>query len=88
MNDFFSRLSYSFGNEDWNTEYQALKVKPSDKVVCITASGGRPLNLLLQDCEQVVTVDANKIQNYLLKLKSAALKEVDYEEYLDFLVAR
>lgn len=88
MNDFFSRLSYSFGNEDWNTEYQALKVKPNDKVVCITASGDRPLNLLLQDCRQVVTVDANKIQNYLLKLKSAALKELDHEEYLDFLFAR
>jgi S-adenosylmethionine-diacylglycerol 3-amino-3-carboxypropyl transferase len=88
MKDFFSRLSYSFGNEDWNTEYQALKVTPNDKVVCITASGDRPLNLLLKDCAQVISVDANKIQNYLLKLKGAALKELDHEEYLDFLFAR
>lgn len=88
MKNFFSRLSYSFGNEDWNTEYQALKIRPKDRVVCITASGDRPLNLLLQDCEQVVSVDANRVQNYLLKLKGAALKELSHEEYVDFLFAK
>jgi S-adenosylmethionine-diacylglycerol 3-amino-3-carboxypropyl transferase len=56
-------------------------------VVCITASGDRPLNLLMQDCAEVVTVDLNLVQNYLLQLKSAALKEFSYDEYLLLLFA-
>ncbi|MDR3624196.1 MAG: DUF3419 family protein [Chlamydiales bacterium] len=85
MKDFFSRLSYSFGNEDWNSEYKALKIQKTDRVVCITASGDRPLNLLFPECAQVVSVDINKIQNYLLKLKCAGLQELEYEDYITFL---
>lgn len=85
MADFFSRLSYSFGNEDWNSEYKALKIQPTDRVLCITASGDRALNLLYKDCAEVVSVDMNKIQNYLLKLKCASLEELSYEDYLSFL---
>lgn len=84
---FFSRLSYSFGNEDWITESRALKIKSGDRVLCITASGDRPLHLLLDDCKEIVSIDANNIQNHLLNLKMAAMKELDYEEYLAFLGA-
>lgn len=84
---FFSRLSYSFGNEDCHTEREALNIQPSDRVVCITASGDRPLHLLLDECEEVVSVDLNPVQNYLLYLKMAALEHLAYEEYLNFLGA-
>lgn len=87
MTKFFSRLSYSFGNEDWKTEKKALQIKPSDRVLCITASGDRPLNLLTNPCQEMVCVDANQIQNHLLKLKSAAMQSFEYEEYLTFLGA-
>jgi S-adenosylmethionine-diacylglycerol 3-amino-3-carboxypropyl transferase len=82
---FFSQLSYSFGNEDWETERQALKVRSGDRVFCITASGDRSLHVLLEDCGEVVSVDANSIQNYLMKLKSAAIAELEYDEYHSFL---
>ncbi len=85
MSPFFSRLSYSFGNEDWLTEYKALQVKPDSRVVCITASGDRPLNLLTQDCQEIIAIDANPIQNYLLDLKATALKHLDDEAYSSFL---
>jgi S-adenosylmethionine-diacylglycerol 3-amino-3-carboxypropyl transferase len=85
MSKFFKRLSYSYGNEDWRSEKEALKVK--GRVLCITASGDRPLHLLLDDCEEVVSIDANPIQNYLLDLKSVAMHELDFEEYLAFLGA-
>lgn len=85
MTPFFSRLSYSFGNEDSLTERKALKIHKNDRVMCITASGDRPLHLLLDDCKEIVAVDANPIQNYLLALKIAALQQLDYEEYLAFL---
>lgn len=85
MPEFFKRLNYSFGNEDWRTEKKALQIKPNDTVLCITASGDRPLHLLLNDCKEIVSVDANPIQNYLLSLKCAALQKFDFETYLNFL---
>lgn len=87
MSEFFSRLNYSFGNEDWKTEQKALRVRPSDRVLCITASGDRPLNILFEDCKELVTIDANPLQNHLLSLKMAAMKRLDYKEYLAFLGA-
>jgi S-adenosylmethionine-diacylglycerol 3-amino-3-carboxypropyl transferase len=85
MDDFFSRLSYSFGNEDWKTEQAALKIQPKDKVLCITASGDRPLNLLMNECSEIVSIDANPIQNYLLDLKMAAMQLFPHDRYLSFL---
>lgn len=87
MTQFFKRLSYSLGNEDWRTERRALQLKPEDEVLCITASGDRPLNLLVRDCKKIVCIDANPIQNYLLQLKIAAMKKLEHQEYLEFLGA-
>lgn len=84
-NTFFSRLSYSFGNEDWESERKALRIQPGNRVFCITASGDRPLHLLLDDCSEVVSIDANPIQNYLMNLKCAAMKHLEYQDYLSFL---
>lgn len=85
MANFYERLSYSFGNEDWSTEQRALQITPKDSVICITASGDRPLNLLTANCKELLSIDANPIQNYLLYLKSAALSEFDYADYLAFI---
>lgn len=87
MKRFFTRLNYSFGNEDWRVEQKALQIQSSDHVLCITASGDRPLHLLLDDCKQLTSIDANPVQNYLLKLKGAAIQTLPYEEYLQFLGA-
>jgi S-adenosylmethionine-diacylglycerol 3-amino-3-carboxypropyl transferase len=85
MEEFFSRLSYSLGNEDWRTERRALSIGPEDCVLCITGSGDRSLHVLLEDCKEVISIDANKAQNFLLELKIAALKELDFDNYLSFL---
>lgn len=85
MSVFFKRLNYSFGNEDWDTESKALEIKPQDRVVCITASGDRPLNLLTSECKEMISVDMNHHQNQLLKLKAAAMHYLDFKDYLDFL---
>ena len=84
---FYERLSYSFGNEDPATEQRALKIQPDDTVVCVTASGDRPLNLLVDDCKKIYSIDLNPIQNHLLELKKQAMKELDFEDYLAFLGA-
>lgn len=85
MSSFYSKLNYSFGNEDWQTEQKALKIKPDDRLLCITASGDRPLNLLCNPCKEIVAIDANPVQNHLLRLKIAAMQTLEYEEFLDFL---
>ncbi len=87
MGSFFSLLRYSFGNEDWRTEQEALQIQPNDRVLVITASGDRPLNLLVRPCKKIVSVDANPIQNNLLQLKKAAMQSLSYSDYLSFLGA-
>ena len=82
---FYSRLSYSIGNEDWKSDHAALKLQPKDRVLCVTASGDRPLNLLHSECQEIVAVDANPWQNALLDLKKAAMEKLDYDHYLAFL---
>ena len=88
MSVFFNRLNYSFGNEDWKTEKKALSLRSGDRVVCITASGDRPLNLLTSDCGEMIAVDLNQYQNYLLDLKVAAMKVLEFDDYLNFLEGR
>lgn len=83
--DFYKQLNYSLGNEDWYVEEQALRVTPGDRVVCVTASGDRPLHLLITNCAEIISIDMNRIQNYLLDLKLTAITKLDYEKYLAFL---
>ncbi|MDN3505044.1 MAG: DUF3419 family protein [Rhabdochlamydiaceae bacterium] len=85
MTSFYSILSYSFGNEDWRTEQKALQIKSDNHIVCVTASGDRPLNLLSLDCAKITAVDANSTQNHLLDLKKSAMKNLDYYSYIEFL---
>ncbi|MDR3476414.1 MAG: DUF3419 family protein [Gammaproteobacteria bacterium] len=83
--DFYTKLNYSIGNEDWRVEAQALRVKKESRVICVTASGDRPLHLLMTDCAEIISIDMNRTQNYLLELKIAAIAKLDYEKYLAFL---
>jgi S-adenosylmethionine-diacylglycerol 3-amino-3-carboxypropyl transferase len=83
--DFYQRLNYTLGNEDWDVEKQALRINPGDHILCVTASGDRPLHLLMTDCAKVTSIDMNSSQNHLLELKIAATSQLDYEEYLAFL---
>jgi S-adenosylmethionine-diacylglycerol 3-amino-3-carboxypropyl transferase len=87
VSKFYERLSYSFGNEDPFTEIKALSVKKEDTVVCVTASGDRPLNLMAQDLGKIYAIDLNPIQNHLLSLKIQAMQQLDFEDYLSFLGA-
>lgn len=87
MAHFFSQLRYSFGNEDWRTEQLALPLHPQANVLCITASGDRPLNLLSHPCQRMVCIDANPAQNHLLHLKSTAMQNLPYQDYIAFLGA-
>lgn len=85
INTFKNVLNYSTCNEDSLTEIKALHINATDNILCITGSGGRVLNLLTQNPKKIVAIDFNPIQNWLLELKIAAIKNLDYDEYTKFL---
>ena len=85
---FSERISYSSCNEDSKSELEALRLGPGKRVFCITAGGGRVLNLLYDRPQEIVAVDVNPTQNYLLELKIAAMRALGYQPYLGFLGVR
>lgn len=82
---FFSTINYSSVNEDWRTEIAALNLQEDGRVLCVTGSGDRPLDLLAAAPTRVMAIDLNRAQNCLLRLKTAALKELPFEDYTAFL---
>lgn len=85
MPSFFDSLNYSSVNEDWRTEARGLKLEPGARVLCITGSGDRPLDLLAGAPVEITAIDASIPQNQLLHLKAAALRILDYDDYVAFL---
>jgi S-adenosylmethionine-diacylglycerol 3-amino-3-carboxypropyl transferase len=85
MKKFTETLNYSSFNEDSNSEIMSLKIKEDDNVLCITGSGSRVLSLLTQAPLHITAIDMNPCQNYLLELKLAAIKEFEYDDYLNLL---
>lgn len=84
MKNFLSRINYSSINEDSISEIRALNIKNSDRVLCITGSGSRTLDLLTQNPKEIISIDINPSQNYLLELKMTAIHEFDYEDFIRF----
>jgi S-adenosylmethionine-diacylglycerol 3-amino-3-carboxypropyl transferase len=82
---FFNEIIYSSSNEDSESEKKALCLTDNDVLLCITGSGARPLDLLIENPEKIVSVDFNETQNHLLELKMAAYKVFTYSEFCHFI---
>ncbi len=80
---FFQNLNFSSANEDGETELKALA--GTRRIVCLTGSGTRPLDLLLSAADEVVALDINPVQNALLELKVAAIRTLGYDDLIAFL---
>jgi S-adenosylmethionine-diacylglycerol 3-amino-3-carboxypropyl transferase len=80
-----NNLTYTSSYEDSHTDLEALKIKPTDVVLCITGSGARTLELLLGGGKKYISVDISSAQNFLLELLVAAFKSLSYEDILQFL---
>ncbi len=79
---FFQNLNFSSANEDGATELQALA--GAKRILCLTGSGTRPLDMLLSNADEVVALDINPTQNALLELKIAAIRALDHRAFLAF----
>ena len=85
MSRFGRTLNYASVNEDWCAEAAGLQLRDGDRVLCITGSGDRPLDLLYEaDCD-ILAIDLNPAQNALLQLKIAAMRDLEFEDYTRFL---
>jgi S-adenosylmethionine-diacylglycerol 3-amino-3-carboxypropyl transferase len=85
MKSFLETLNYSSSNEDSRSEVISLRIAGEDSVLCITGSGARTLDLLIENPREIVSIDFNPCQNFLLELKMHAIQHLDYEEFLEFL---
>jgi S-adenosylmethionine-diacylglycerol 3-amino-3-carboxypropyl transferase len=82
---FCNRINYSACNENSYAEIEVLKPAPGKKLLCITAGGGRVLDLLTGNPSEIWAVDLNLNQSYLFELKIAAMKALNFEDYCEFL---
>ncbi len=57
-------------------------------MLCVTAGGGRVLNLLVGRPRAILAVDLNPAQNALLELKIEAIRALDHDRCLRFLGVR
>lgn len=79
------KINYSQCWEDLLLLKNALLVSNDDVVLSITSGGDNTLALLFERPKKIVSIDFNKSQNYLLELKIASAKILDYQEFLEFL---
>lgn len=85
VNSFFKEIIYSSSNEDAESERKALNINANDVILCITGSGARSLDLLVDSPKKIISIDFNETQNFLLELKIAAFKVLNYDDLILFL---
>jgi S-adenosylmethionine-diacylglycerol 3-amino-3-carboxypropyl transferase len=78
------KLVFTHNWEDPESDHTALKIKNTDAVLAITSGGCNVLGFLLFDPEVIYSIDINPAQSYLLELKIAAIKSMDFEEFISF----
>src|SRR4051794_14291437 len=78
-------ILYSTCDEDSWSELNALDLRSDDVVLSVTGSGCRTLNLLIGGPAKIVSIDANPLQNHLLELKIAAIRELPHAEFAGFI---
>ena len=79
------KLLFAMNWEDPATDRRAVAVQPGDTVMTITSGCCNTLTLLLDDPGKVYAVDINPTQSYLMELKSAAIRQLDYQQLHQFL---
>jgi S-adenosylmethionine-diacylglycerol 3-amino-3-carboxypropyl transferase len=74
--------------EDPVCDVRALALRAGERVFAITSGGDNVLALLLEDPGEILAVDLNPLQNFLLELKLAAFRRLEHPELLELLGVR
>ena len=80
----FRDILYAQCWEDPEMDREAFRIKSGDRVFSITSGGCNALAFLIDDPEEVICLDMNRFQNYLLSMKMRAFQTLTYEETLEF----
>lgn len=80
-----NKIYYSQCWEDPNILLHGLEINKEDKIISITSGGCNTLALLLKDPKEIIALDLNCAQNYLLELKISAIANLSYQDLLAFL---
>ena len=79
-----SKLVFTHNWEDPISDYEALKIKSQDEILAITSGGCNVLGFLQFDPKIIYSIDINAAQSYLLELKIAAIKTLNFDEFIKF----
>lgn len=78
-------LRYANCWEDADVLLNELNITTGDRVLSIGSAGDNCFSLLVGSPDLVIAVDVNRVQLALIELKRAAIKQLDYEAFLEFL---
>lgn len=79
------QLIFTLNWEDPESDRLALDPQAGQTLVTVTSGGCNTLNLLLHDPEKIYAVDINPTQNWMMELKMAAIRRLDYDAFIAFL---
>ncbi|MBT4271996.1 DUF3419 family protein [archaeon] len=71
--------------EDPKLVTNGLNIKTSDNVLSIASGGENIFAILLKEPNELIALDNNTYQIYLVKLKAIAIKYLEYDEFYCFL---
>ena len=80
-----SQLLFGMSWEDPESDRRALRIAPGETVMTIGSGGCNTLTLLLENPAKIFAVDINPSQSYLLELKRAAIRHLNYGDLRAFL---
>jgi S-adenosylmethionine-diacylglycerol 3-amino-3-carboxypropyl transferase len=78
-------LLFGMSWEDPASDRRALRIQRGETLFTVTSGACNTLTLLLEDPGKVYAVDINPTQSYLLELKRAAVRHLEYDELRAFL---
>src|SRR5512133_4318587 len=81
----FDFIRYANCWEDAEILLEGLRPPPGSRILSVASAGDNSLALLLSDPEIVVAADINPAQVALVELKRAAMRELEYTDFLEFL---
>lgn len=84
VSTYFQGLNYGLANEDTWIEYN-LAPQNADSFFSVCGSGSRVTPLLAKNPKHLHIVDLSETQLASFRLRLAAIKHLDYEDYLFFL---
>src|SRR5437868_14932385 len=77
-----NNLVYNTCWEDPRLDRVALQIGPSDNILVITSAGCNALDYALCSPSNVYAVDMNPRQNALQELKKAAIKSLQFQDFI------